>query len=669
MSDKFTVEGKVINALTGQGLDGLRVEAWDKDIVFDDALGHALTDKEGKFNINYSESAFSDRYSEKNPDLYFKVFLAEKLLETTEDALLQNASAYEKQVVIPIRFYEKEEEGLKKFELKGKITTREKVDYKKVPLVVQAFAEGKEIASAEVTEKGEYTLSFASRTVMGSVDIRLIPKVLATPRYHKLPGLGLTKTLSSTRFAMMEKEKAYKAYYEMALPNPYIELLYKITKTYHMYGAVYATEFAEYGGVPTPISIVPIPGAKIEFYEVDRPLFWIVGTEPPVSESYIGETVTQPDGSYDFTFDFTYNPWIIYYLFADKVPDIRARISQFVDGSWLQVYEGPVDWNITEEYNRSYFVPEENVIPQPDSGVKPLVGFRYVSCGLLPVDTERIKKGYATAKAGDPARVAGISHQPFCRRLRVFGLFADADQVQTYKVQIAQANEDGPIGPWTDISDPLYNREWDDATHTWKSTVLGPDPVTGRYTNVDIKPEYDWHEHALKFTWNSANVPNGYYALRILGYKADDTEVGPYSMPVIRVDNTRPEVALDIISPAVSECGYMTLGSDRKITFKVTAKDTEGHMYTYRISCTRGKHPQEAGPLVPESRPDPGDVWSGVTNKPVEFTVNPLPAELAACPSVAYNAELHVWGSATDGYSKLSSSQHVKREMNLIVSE
>lgn len=670
MNDKGLVGGKVINAQTGMGLKGLRVEAWDRDIHFDDALGHALTNDKGEFKINYSMSAFSDRYSEKNPDLFFKIFMADKLLETTDNALIQNASTYEREVVIPLKLYEKQTERSYSFELKGKLISKEKVDYKNAAVTVQALVQGKEIASSDVNEKGEYSLSFAQKEFVQSVDLRVVPKVLASVRYHKFPSLGLTKTLSASRFIAADKESLYKARYDMVLSRPYIELLWKVTKSYHMHGAAYATTFVDIGGTPTPINIVPMPGAKIEFYEVDSPFFWPLGTTPALKESYIGETITQPDGSYDFTFNFSYYPWLLLYIFTDRVPDVRARISQFFDGAWTQVYEGAVDWNIAEDFHRSYFIPQEDVIPQVDAGVKPLVGFRFVSCGLLPIDTDRIKKGYATAKAGDPDRVAGIRNQPFCDRLRVFGLFAEVDDVRTYSVEIATANEDGPIGAWTPIADPLYNREWDDTTHTWVSTVLGPDPVTGRYTNVDIKPEYDWHEHALKFTWYTPNVSNGYYALRITGYKLDGTTaVGPYLMPVVRVDNSKPDVALDILSPAVSECGYMTLGATRKIQFKVTANDPEGHMYSYGISCSRGKHPQPAGLSIGVGRPDPDLHWAGVSNTPVDFTVDTLPAALAACPSVAYNAELHVYGASTDCYSTVSESQHVKKEMNLIVSE
>ncbi len=669
MGKKFAVEGKVVDTQTGNGIKGLRVEAWDKDLVFDDALGNALTDDSGAFNIAYRESSFSDRYSEKQPDIFFKVYLAEKLLETTEDALIHNASRYEKQVEIPIRFYEKEKEEINTYELSGKLLSKETIDYSKAKMTVQAFVGEREIASADVEENGAYKLAFADKKLLSAVELRVIPKLLATPRYHKAPGLGLKKTMGGSYFRKKENEKVYKAQYSMQIPYPFIEFLWKITKAYHMHGAVYATTFQDVGGVPTPIGIQPVPGAKIEFFEADKPFLWLFGTEPTISESYLGEAFTGPDGSYDFTFDFTYNPWFLFYLFNDTVPDVRARISQFTDGAWTQVYEGPVDWNIAEDFNRSYFIPEEEVIPEPVSEAKPLVGFRYISCGLLPVDNTRIKKGYATAESGDPARIAGVSHQPFCGRLRLFGLFAESDNVQTYKVQLAEANEDGPTGSWTDVTDPLHNRKWDDTNKKWLFNVLGPDPLTGRYKNIDIEPEYDWHEHALKVTWYSANVANGYYAIRVIGYNAADAEVGIFYMPVVRIDNTRPDASLDIISPAVSECGYMTLDSTRNIAFKVTAHDSEGHMLRYHISCSRGKHPQAAGSKIQTSRPDPNTNWTGESNHSDVYHVNPLPSELADCPSVAYNAELHVYGASTDGYNVTPGSQHAKREMNLIVSE
>jgi hypothetical protein len=481
---------------------------------------------------------------------------------------------------------------------------------------------------------------------------------------RKSKSLPLSKTVSFARYK--EDKQIYRAVTDLRMPPGYFKLWGKVTKTYNMHGVVYSTTFVG----ASPISVEPLPAAKIEFFEVDTPPFWLYGTEPELTEASLGYAYTAPDGSYDFSFSFSYTSgasWI--WLFTDMVPDIRARISQFVDGSWTLVYEGPVDWDVVQEFHRDYFIPEEDVIPVPPGGVKPAEGFRFVSLGLLPIDTTRIQLGYATSQAGDPI---AVSHQPFCATLRIFGLFAEAPPIATYKVQIAAADEDTVLGSWQDLTDPLQNRKWNDAFHRWDFMVLGPDSVTGRYKNIDTEAEADWHEHALKVTWNSANVADGYYALRIVGYDASDTEVGTFQMPIIRVDNSLPEIKLEVIgttSGAVTNCGVVQLGPDRKIQFRVTAYDPEGHVKRYWLSGTRGKDGLSAGTTIQENRPSTAAGWAGKKDELVEFVPAPLPMALLGCPAVAYNFELHLRGLATDGYSAEPVFQWDKREANLVVSE
>ena len=551
----------------------------------------------------------------------------------------------------------------------GHLKGKDKIDFGKEKLAVHAFVNGVEIARAGVDARGNYKLAFAYKATPPATELRVLPASLS---HRCTQNITMSKTISPGRYVLKKKSAGvYHAVYDFMIPRHYLMLWRTVTKTYHMHGTVYATTFS--GAIP--ISVEPLPAAKIEFYEVDAPIIWILGTEPELTEAYLGYTYTAPDGSYDFEFDFTYrtSPWVWHWLFTDTVPDIRARISQFVDGLWQQVYEGPVDWDIAEDLHRDYFVPIEDTVPIPDEGVKPDEGFRFVSVGLLPIDTTRIQLGYATAQPGDPARIDSISYQPFCGTLRIFGLFAEAPPVTSYKVQIAEADENGPTGSWLDVTDALHNRKWNSTENRWEPMVLGPDPVTGRYQNIDTQPEADWHEHALKITWNTANHANGYWALRIIGYDASDTEVGTFQMPVMRTDNDRPELNLEVIGTTVgivTDCGALQLGIDRKIQFKVTAHDPEGHVLRYWLSGTRGKEAGSAGGIVQEWRPDPpGDVWIGVKNELVNFTVAPLPAALAGCTSVAYNFELHTWGLATDCYNVTPGSQWGKRETNLIVSE
>jgi len=553
-----------------------------------------------------------------------------------------------------------------KYVIEGTVDNLEGDDFHAHHLAVRAYVEGKEIACAEVDKRNHYRLTFEGDEKPPMTELRVLPLEFA---HNGHDTLAVNKVISPMRYAKKAKENVIQAQYDLHVPHEFLTLMERINKTYQMHGAVYATTFV--GGLP--ISIESLPAVKIDFYEVDLPFIWPYGTIPSTTESYLGYAYTGPDGSYTFDFNFSYHLGM-YWLFMDKVPDIRARISQFVGGTWTQVYEGPVDWNIADTFHRDYFIPAEDVFPVPDFGVKPAEGFRYMSLGLLPIDETRFVQGYASAQPGDPARIANISHQPFCGTLRIFGLFAETPPVASYKVEIATADKNGPVGAWQDVVDPLVNQEWNATTHIWEPVTLGPDPATHRYVNIDTEAEADWHEHALKIAWKSANWPNGYYVLRITGYDASGTTIGTYQMPVIRVDNSVPEVKLTVEGTsmgAVGNCGAMQLGLDRLIHFKVTAFDPEGHVWKYQLGGTRGKDALTAGSSIVDDRDShaPGGVWTGVKDAPVPFLASTLPPALAGCKTLAYNMELHVWGLSTDGYNTHPTSQWRHKESNLVVSE
>jgi hypothetical protein len=91
------VVGTVVEQESGKPLAGLRVKAYDKDLLSDDKLGlDAVTDAAGKFEISYSEAHFRD-FNETEPDIYIRVFDAsgKKLLYTTEKAVRWNSKATE----------------------------------------------------------------------------------------------------------------------------------------------------------------------------------------------------------------------------------------------------------------------------------------------------------------------------------------------------------------------------------------------------------------------------------------------------------------------------------------------------------------------------------------------------------------------------------------------
>lgn len=558
--------------------------------------------------------------------------------------------------------------------IEGKLKSVEKLDFARVKLAVVALIKGKEVARAVVDKSGNYKVEFTYKTEQFFTELRLIPDKFTS---YNCQQLVLSKTISHKRYKLkkMSPDRMY-AYYEMKVSRSYFEHCIAITKTYEIFGTVYSTVF-DVNGVPQ--SVEELPGAKLDFYEIGLSRFGSSQTERILGTCYSG-----PDGSYEFSFDFTYGG--LYALLRrntlfwehDTKPDIQVRISQFYEGFWQQVYESPVHWDIEEIMHRDFFIPKEDLFSPTVAEAPPDQGFRFMTIGLIPVDNTRIIHGYATTQPYDP--ISGISHQPFCDTLRIFGLFATNPQIVSYKVEYACANNNGPIVcinenavNWKPITDPLNNLKWNDVDRKWDSVLLGPDSTTGRYQNIDTDPEWDWCEHALKLTWRTKNLFNGYYALRITGYDQADDPIGPFylyddSNAVMRIDNTLPEVSFDVLTEA-NVCGQLDLPGDRIIKFRVTAYDHEGHMLKYDITATRGKTAQSAGNPVEKTRLNENDGWTGEKDHQEDFKVSSRDWSLIFCDSMAYNFEFHVYGLATNGYSVTPSSQRATKEMNLIIAE
>jgi hypothetical protein len=72
MSTLFRIRGIVREAETGIGVANVLVKAHDKDLLFDDLLGHAVTGYEGTFEIVSESEDFRD-FFEKRPDIHLRV--------------------------------------------------------------------------------------------------------------------------------------------------------------------------------------------------------------------------------------------------------------------------------------------------------------------------------------------------------------------------------------------------------------------------------------------------------------------------------------------------------------------------------------------------------------------------------------------------------------------
>jgi hypothetical protein len=92
----FTLRGFVRESESGIGVGGLLVKAYDRDLLFDDLLGTAVTAPDGSFEIISSAEDFRELF-ERRPDLYLRVFAPDGTTElaATDDAIRWDAGRYE----------------------------------------------------------------------------------------------------------------------------------------------------------------------------------------------------------------------------------------------------------------------------------------------------------------------------------------------------------------------------------------------------------------------------------------------------------------------------------------------------------------------------------------------------------------------------------------------
>jgi hypothetical protein len=82
----FQIVGRILDRNNQNPLPGVRVEAWDKDLIHDDLVGSSVTDADGTFRIEFNADYFSELFGDRKPDLFFRVFQNGTVLQSTEDS-------------------------------------------------------------------------------------------------------------------------------------------------------------------------------------------------------------------------------------------------------------------------------------------------------------------------------------------------------------------------------------------------------------------------------------------------------------------------------------------------------------------------------------------------------------------------------------------------------
>jgi hypothetical protein len=162
--DKFQINGRVIAEDSGRGIAGLRVEAWDKDLFFDDLVGNALTDAQGSFRIEFTGKYFREIFFDREPDLFFKVFSDQRLIKSTEDSVLWNTRAGLTSVEIRVPWSRQQARAKTMYRVQGSVASPDRagVGRLRVQIVDKNVGQDRAVAETLTDERGRYSVEFAA---------------------------------------------------------------------------------------------------------------------------------------------------------------------------------------------------------------------------------------------------------------------------------------------------------------------------------------------------------------------------------------------------------------------------------------------------------------------------------------------------------------------------
>lgn len=101
-SKMYTITILVTAANAQKGISNLRVEAWDKDSIVDDLIGSAVTNAAGIAAFEFTGEYFRERFLDRRPDLYFKIFRKGELIASTQETVLWNINTAESSITIEL---------------------------------------------------------------------------------------------------------------------------------------------------------------------------------------------------------------------------------------------------------------------------------------------------------------------------------------------------------------------------------------------------------------------------------------------------------------------------------------------------------------------------------------------------------------------------------------
>lgn len=160
----ITIRGITVSSFEVAPVRDLRVEAWDKDLLFDDFLAETLTDEHGVFQLSIPEARFSELFFDRSPDLFFKIYDGGRLVLSTERSVLWNVrtAAADVRIEVPISRSTNPPVAPVTYHVSGRVVVAENagVGGVRVGIVDKAIGGDVELAATLSDDKGQFRVTF-----------------------------------------------------------------------------------------------------------------------------------------------------------------------------------------------------------------------------------------------------------------------------------------------------------------------------------------------------------------------------------------------------------------------------------------------------------------------------------------------------------------------------
>ena len=102
MDARFHLTGTLLHVRTRQPLPDLRVEVWDRDLLFDDFLGSETSGGDGRFAIRFGGAHHQEKFVDRRPDVFFRVYDGDRLVLDTSRTLVRRHGWHPHDVVLEV---------------------------------------------------------------------------------------------------------------------------------------------------------------------------------------------------------------------------------------------------------------------------------------------------------------------------------------------------------------------------------------------------------------------------------------------------------------------------------------------------------------------------------------------------------------------------------------